>query len=149
MTDQAELLAIRSRVALAGRLSDSLIRIGPWGLGLEGVLSWVPGLGEIYGAGAAAFILWQGAKAKVPTGTLIVAAAMMGARTVISAIPLAGPIAADIFTTHRAAARLIVNAIDRQLGVPAEAAPVALRPRPPLWRSFRQPRDAGLTDATL
>ena len=123
--DQTELLAIRKRVALVGRLSDGLIHVGPWSLGLEGVLSWIPGLGEIYGGGAAAFIIWQGIQAKVPVQTLVAAGAMMGARTLVSAIPVAGAIAADIFTTHRMAARMVIAAIDRRLGplAPVERAP--------------------------
>lgn len=107
--------SIRDSVALIGRLSDGLVHFGPFSLGIDGVLSWIPGLGELYSAGAAAFLLVQGVRARVPVSTLLVAAGMMGGRTVLSAIPLAGSVAADLLTAHKWSARLIVAAIDRRL----------------------------------
>jgi hypothetical protein len=120
---EPDLLAIRRSVALIGRLSDGLIRIGPFSLGLEGVLSWIPGLGELYGSGAAAFLLIQGVRARAPASTLLAAAALMGGRTLISAIPLAGAAASDLLTAHKWAARMILAAIDRRLAAEAGAAP--------------------------
>jgi hypothetical protein len=108
--------AIRDSVARAGRLSDSLLRLGPLSLGLDGVLSWIPGVGELYSAAAAAFILIQGARAGVAAPTLAIAGALLVCRTAITALPIGGPAAADLFTAHRWASALIVRAIDRQLG---------------------------------
>ncbi len=73
----AELARIRDSVAIVGRLSDSLVRLGPFRLGLDGVLSWIPGLGEIYSAAAAAFILVQGLRAGVPPHILVLCAVLM------------------------------------------------------------------------
>ena len=123
MQNPAELTKIRDGVALVGRLSDSLVRFGPFRLGLDGVLSWVPGVGEIYSTAAAAFLLVQGARARVPVATLLTCAGLMALRTTVSAIPLAGPAAADLFLAHRWSARLILRAIDRKLGAPEPAAP--------------------------
>jgi hypothetical protein len=132
MTREPNLHAIRRSVELAGRLSDSLVRLGPFSLGIDGVLDWIPGLGEAYGLAAGAFIVAQGARAGVPAGTLVVAGAMMAGRTAITAVPIAGPLAADLLTSHRFAARMICAAIDRKLGVtPAKAS------RQPLWRRRR------------
>ena len=39
------------------RLSDRLIGIGPFGLGVDGVLAWVPGAGLVYGIGAGALLV--------------------------------------------------------------------------------------------
>jgi len=121
-TSDAQLLKIRDSVALIGRLSDGLLRLGPLSLGVDGVLSWVPGLGEVYSAAAGGFILIQGVRAGVPATTLALAGGLMLSRTVVSAIPLAGPLAADLFTAHRWSARLVVGAIDRKRGrlTPAE-----------------------------
>jgi len=110
-----QLVKIRDSVALVGRLSDGLLRLGPLSLGLDGILSWVPGLGEVYSTVAGAFILIQGARAGVPVSTLALAGGLMLCRTAVSAIPLAGPMAADLFTAHRWSARLIVGAIDREI----------------------------------
>jgi hypothetical protein len=54
-------------------------------------------------------------RAKVGAGTLIVAATLMGARAVITAVPLAGPLAADLLTTHKWSAKLIARAIERRM----------------------------------
>jgi hypothetical protein len=118
-----QLLKMRDSVAMVGRLSDGLLRLGPLSLGIDGVLSWVPGLGEVYSVAAGAFILIQGVRAGVPATTLALAGGLMLSRTAVSAIPLAGPLAADLFTAHRWSARLVVGAIDRKLGRLAAAQP--------------------------
>lgn len=114
--DAERLGRIRTSVATVGRLSDALVRVGPWSIGLDGILSWVPGLGEVYAATAGGFILVQGARAGVSPGVLLACAGLMGVRTVGTAVPLAGPLFADVFLAHRWSARMIVSAIDRKLG---------------------------------
>jgi hypothetical protein len=111
----AELRAIRDSVSLIGRLSDSIFRIGPLSLGIDGVLSWVPAIGEIYSALAGGFILIQGARAGVPLPVLAGAALLLGLRVVSNAIPIAGAAFSDLFTAHKWAARMVVLAIDRRL----------------------------------
>ena len=130
MPDQTELRKIRDSVDRVGRLSDSLVRLGPFSIGIDGILSWIPAVGEIYSAAAAAFILVQGVRARIPVGTLAVCAALMGGRTVISAIPFAGPAAADLLTAHKWSARLVVRAIDRML----QGVGSAIRPAPQTGR---------------
>jgi hypothetical protein len=114
-----QLARIRDSVAVVGRLSDSLVRIGPFRLGVDGVLTWIPGVGEVYSSVAAAFILVQGLRAGVSPHILVICAALMASRTTVSALPLAGPLAADLFTAHRWSAKLVMRAIDAQL--PAQA----------------------------
>ena len=110
-----DLFAIRRGVDRVGRLSDGLLRLGPWSLGLDGILSWIPGVGEAYSVAAAAYLLIQGLRARVPIGTLLAAGALMGGRTLVTTIPLLGPIAADALTLHKWSARMIVRAIDRRI----------------------------------
>jgi hypothetical protein len=123
----SDLAGIRRSVATVGRLSDNLLRVGPFRLGLDGVLSWVPGIGEIYSMGAAVFIIVQGVRARVPVHILLGCAALMGSRTLISAVPLAGPLAADLFLAHRLSAKMVVRAIDKMLpgGAPPASEPQA------------------------
>jgi hypothetical protein len=116
-----QLARIRDSVAIVGRLSDGLLRLGPFRLGVDGVLSWVPGLGEAYSTIAGGFIIIQGLRAGVPLPMLAICALLMAGRTTVSAIPLAGPVAADLFTAHRWSAKLVMRAIDAQL--PAWARP--------------------------
>jgi hypothetical protein len=113
----AELARIRDSVAIVGRLSDSLVRFGPFRFGMDGVLSWIPGLGEAYSTIAGGFIIIQGLRAGVPLHILLLCAGLMASRTTVSAIPLAGPMAADLFTAHRWSAKLVVRSIDARLPV--------------------------------
>jgi hypothetical protein len=136
MSQQPDLHAIRRSVELVGRISDSLIRVGPFSLGIDGILDWIPGLGEVYSICAAGVILIQGYRAGVPLSTLALAGAMMAGRTAITAIPLAGPLAADLFTAHRFAARMVIAAIDRRL---ADQGDSPLRSRAPMWRTRGAP----------
>jgi hypothetical protein len=113
----SELRSIRKGVSLIGRLSDNLVRVGPFSLGIDGVLSWIPAVGEIYSAGAGAYILVQGVRAGVPASVLARAAFILGIRTFGDVVPFAGPLFADVFTAHKWAANMVVRAIDQRLGV--------------------------------
>jgi hypothetical protein len=123
MKSDAELRSIRDSVALVGRLSDSLIRFGPFSLGIDGVLSWVPGLGDVYSILAGGFIVVQGARAGVPAAVLGGAGLLIACRTAVGAVPLAGSAFADFFTAHKWAAAMIVRSIDERLGAPTAASP--------------------------
>jgi hypothetical protein len=124
-----ELIAIRRNVERVGRFSDGLLRIGPFRLGAEAALSWIPVVGEAYGAAAAVFLLLQGLRAGAPLGTLAVCAALMGGRTLITAVPIGGPLVADALALHGHSARMIIAAIDAELTRRGATAPA--RPR---WR---------------
>ena len=110
-----ELQAIRARVEQVGRLSDGLVRFRVFGLGVDGILAWIPGVGELYSAAAGGFIIYQGYKARVSMRTLVTCAGLLLGRTSISAVPLAGAVAADLFTAHRWSARQVLKEIDRKL----------------------------------
>jgi hypothetical protein len=133
MKSDAELRSIRDSVALVGRLSDSLVHVGPFSLGIDGVLSWIPGLGDVYSTLAGGFIVVQGARAGVPGFVLGGAALLIACRTVAGAVPIAGSAFADFFTAHKWAAAMIVRAIDQRLGAPSSASPGALMPA--RWRA--------------
>ena len=125
MKSDAELRSIRDSVALVGRLSDSLVHFGPFSLGIDGVLSWVPGLGDVYSTLAGGFIVVQGARAGVPGAVMGGAALLIACRTVVGAVPVAGSAFADVFTAHKWAAAMIVRSIDQRLGAPTSASPFA------------------------
>jgi hypothetical protein len=115
----SELRAIRDSVSWVGRLSDNIVHIGPLSLGIDGILSWIPGVGELYSVAAGGFIIAQGFRAGVPMATLVGAALLLGLRTVVSGVPIAGAAFSDVFTAHKWAAAMIVRAIDQQLGAAA------------------------------
>jgi len=137
-----DLHAIRRSVEVVGKFSDGLLRVGPFSIGADGLMAWIPVAGEFYSAAAAAFLLIQAVRARVPLPTLLAAAALMGGRTVITAIPVAGPLAADMLTMHKWSAKLIVHAIDRRLAggaVQVFDAPARPAPRWPRRWSGRTP----------
>lgn len=114
-TGREDLIAIRRSVEMVGRLSDGLLKIGPFQLGAEAALDWIPVVGEAYGSAAALFLLIQGWRAGVPASTLVTCAALMFGRTLIAAAPIAGPLAADALALHGLSARMIIRAIDKRL----------------------------------
>ena len=71
-----------------GRVSDDLVRVGPFRFGWDAALEFIPGVGEVYSLGAGAWLLAAGRRACVPGGTLAAAAALVGARTAIGAFDL-------------------------------------------------------------
>ncbi len=103
------------------RLSDGLIKVGPISLiGIDGLLAWlpIPGLNTLYSVAVGGFILWQGLRAKVSTGTLIIAGIAILADSGISVfdyvIPFipAGSILDTLFQGHLYAVMLITRAIE-------------------------------------
>ncbi len=121
--NEKHLRDIRDSVAFVGRMSDSIVRVGPLNLGIDGVLSWVPVVGDAYSVLAGTFIVVQGVRAGVAAPTLMAAAGLLGVRTIAGSVPIAGSAFADLFTAHRWAAAMIVHAIDRKLGVHTDAGP--------------------------
>jgi hypothetical protein len=119
--NENHLRGLRDSVALVGKMSDGILRLGPFSIGLDGVLSWLPGVGDAYSVLAGAFILVQGARAGVAAPTLVAAGALLGVRTIAGSVPIAGAAFADLFTAHRWAAAMIVGAIDRKLGASVDA----------------------------
>ena len=116
---ERQLRELRDSVAFVGRMSDGILRFGPFSIGLDGVLSWIPGVGEAYSVLAGGFIVLQGARAGVPLPVLAGAVGILGLRTVSSAVPIAGSLFSDVFTAHRWASRMVVRSIDRKLGAAA------------------------------
>ena len=53
----------------------------------------------------------------MPMTVLGRAALILAARTLGDIVPFAGPVFADLFTAHKWAAGMVVEAIDRRLGV--------------------------------
>ena len=60
----------RERAHLAWRraervkqLSDRVVGFGPWGIGLDGVLAWVPVAGTLYSLGAGGLLIYEAAQA--------------------------------------------------------------------------------------
>ncbi len=97
------------------RLSDRLIGLGPFGIGLDGLLGWIPGFGAIYSVGAGALLIYHGWKVRASPGVLFQVAVLIGANTLSNFIPTAGGLVDMLFTAHKWSANLILGSMDRTL----------------------------------
>jgi hypothetical protein len=115
------------------RLSDNLIKIGPWGIGLDGVLAWVPAAGTIYSVGTAGLLLYEGVKAKASPWTLTRMAAYMITNSAMSDVPVVGWAMDTLFRAQLMAANALQKDIEARHGK-AEATVDA-----PSWRTVIRP----------
>lgn len=110
------------RVDRIRRLSDRVVGVGPWGLGLDGVLAWVPVAGTAYSVGASGFLLYEAVQAKASRATLVRMTAYLGLDSVSSSVPVLGWALDTVFTGHAFAARALQKDIERRYGRPVSLA---------------------------
>lgn len=128
----------RERAHLAWRradrirqLSDRIVGVGPWGLGIDGVLAWVPVAGTLYSVGAAGILLHEAYQAGASRRTMTRMAIYLGLDSVSSSVPLVGWAIDTVFTAHAFAARALQKDIERRFGRP-EAAGASIPREAPL-----------------
>lgn len=107
-------------------LSDRVVGVGPWGIGVDGVLAWVPVAGTIYSVGAAALLLNEALQTGASRGTLARMAAYLGLDSVASGVPLVGWALDTVFTGHAFAARALQKDIERRHGRPVDETPAPI-----------------------
>jgi hypothetical protein len=113
----------RAAIEQISRISDNLIGFGPFGIGLDGILAWIPGVGELYSLGAGAALVAQGYRARVPASVLAQAAFLVFIRTLSNIFPFLGGVIVDLFRGHRMAAKMLVRAIDDTLYIEGARSP--------------------------
>jgi Domain of unknown function (DUF4112) len=125
----------RAMIDRIGRLSDNIIGVGPIGIGLDGILAWIPGLGQVYSLGAGGFLIFEGYRARVSPVVLVQVAAIILLRTAIDSgnfipfVDIFTSLIVDLFRGHKWAARLLTKAIDETLyleGPPNPTSPAYL-----------------------
>ena len=100
------------------KLSDRAVGIGPFGIGLDGLLTWVPVVGTVYSVGAAGWLLVQAARAKASPGTVARMLGYLGldsVTTVIGEVPFLDfvPSVVDVlFPGHLLAAKALQKDIE-------------------------------------
>ena len=77
---------IWSNVEGVKKLSDRAVGIGPFGIGMDGLLTWVPVVGTVYSVGAAAWLLIQAGRVRASPGPLVAMLAWLGLDSVTTAI---------------------------------------------------------------
>jgi hypothetical protein len=92
----ADIEKIWSNVEGVKKLSDRAVGIGPFGIGLDGLLTWVPVVGTVYSVGAAGWLLVQGIRARATPVTLLQMASFLGLDTATTAVGEVIPFAPDV-----------------------------------------------------
>jgi len=105
------------------RISDGLIRIGPWGLGLDGVLAWIPGANVAYSVAAGAPLIYEAVQAKDAPETLVRIGLYLAANTALDGVPVLGWAADTLFRGHAMAAGALQKDIEKRHGAPAGREP--------------------------
>ncbi|CAN5169542.1 DUF4112 domain-containing protein [soil metagenome] len=103
----ADIEKIWSHVEGVKKLSDRIVGIGPLGIGLDGILAWVPGVGLAYGLGAGGLLLYFGLKAKASPATLARMTSYIAADNLTDAVPVVGWAVDTLFPGHLMAAKAL------------------------------------------
>jgi hypothetical protein len=117
------------------RLSDRLIGWGPFGLGLDGVLAWIPGANLIYSVGAGGLLVFEAIKAGAATATLARMGLYLVLNSALTGFPIVGWALDTLFPGHLLAARALQRDVERRHGRPSQEADAARWPASPAgWR---------------
>lgn len=100
------------------KLTDRVIGIGPFGIGLDSLVSFIPIANTAFSAIAGGWILLQAIQAKADLLTLAKMGAYLTVDTALSDVPLAGYAADFLFPGHLLAAGALQKDIERRHGAP-------------------------------
>src|SRR5579859_292320 len=98
------------------KLSDNLVRIGPLGLGLDGVLAWVPVAGTLYSVGSGGLLLYEAVQAKASAWTITRMATYMIVNSAMSDVPVIGWAMDTLFRGQAMAANALQKDIEARFG---------------------------------
>jgi len=107
---------IHRSVETVKRLSDRAVGIGPFGVGLDGLLAFVPGAGGVYGLGAGAFLVVQALRAEARPWTITKMVALLAVDTAVGSVPIAGDAVDFFFPAHLLAAKALQKDIEDRHG---------------------------------
>ncbi len=102
-------------------VADRLAGWGPFSVGLDGLLAFVPFAGTMFSLGAGAWLLLEGVRARATAFTLARMGFYVGFRTAVSVVPLEGWVVDFLFRGHMFAANALQRDIERRFGRPADA----------------------------
>ena len=112
---------LRAGIERVSKLTDNIVGVGPLGIGVGGILAWVPVIGPIYSVGAGLVLLATGLRARVPASVLLSSLVLMGLRTSaemfgdlmpLPPITIASDLGFDLFRAHKWSADMMLKAID-------------------------------------
>lgn len=103
---------IWSNVEAVKKASDKVIGIGPFGVGLDGLLTWIPVVGASYSVLAGGWLFIQGVRARAAPGTLARMAGYVLLDMATSEVPLVGDAVDFFFRGHLMAAKALQKDIE-------------------------------------
>lgn len=103
------------------RLSDRLVGVGPFGVGLDGITAVIPVAGTIYSVAAGGWLLWAAWKVRASRSTMTRMALYLGADSLASGVPIVGQVADVLFQAHMMAANALQKDIAKRHGPPLES----------------------------
>lgn len=102
------------------KLSDRVIGFGPFGVGVDGLLAWIPGAGLLYSGGAAIYLLYLAVRSGAGFSAIAKMAGLLGIDVLMSGVPL--PVLPDIadmlWQGHLMAANSLQKDIEARHGIP-------------------------------
>jgi hypothetical protein len=112
----ADIEKIWSNVEGIKKLSDRAVGFGPFGVGLDGLLTWIPVVGTVYSVGAGAWLLMQAVQAKASPETILRMVGYLGVDSATTVVGEAVPFAPDVvdffFPGHLMAAKALQKDIE-------------------------------------
>jgi hypothetical protein len=102
------------------KLSDRVVGIGPFGLGMDGLLTFIPGAGLVYTVGAGGFLLTQALRSGASAMTLARMVGYLAVDTATTEIPIVGDAVDFFFPGHLMAAKALQKDIEKRHGLPPD-----------------------------
>jgi len=102
------------------RLSDRLVSVGPFGLGIDGIIAWVPGANLAYGLTAGVLLLLLARRARARPATWARMAAYLIFDNLTDTVPILGWAADTLFPGHLMAAKALQKDIEARHGAPED-----------------------------
>ena len=106
---------IRNSIERTKKMSDGVVKIGPFGIGLDGLLGFVPWAGGLYSAGAGLVLVIDGLRARATPMVLAEMTLILAVDTAAPFLPKAGGIIDALFTGHKWAADLLLRHMDETI----------------------------------
>jgi len=98
------------------RLSDRLVGVGPIGIGLDGVLAWIPGANIVYSVAAGGLLIYEGVLGGASVRTLAKMGLFLLADSATSEVPIIGWAVDTLFPGHLMAANALQRDIEARHG---------------------------------
>jgi len=103
---------IWSNVEGVRKLSDRAVGIGPFGIGLDSLVTWIPVVSTVYTVGAGGWLIAQAVRANASPATMARMFGYLGMDTATDLVPLAGDVVDFFFPGHAMAARALQKDIE-------------------------------------